>query len=83
MIVGGAKTVPQSPEAGSASSTLHSVESSPSMFRMPARAPDQKDWTPDDSSASCEECRALFSLVSVSSCYSLMYCYAYFMPMTY
>jgi len=64
VIVGGAKTVPQSSEAGSASSTLHSVESSPSMFRMPARAPDQKDWTPDDSSTSCEECRALFSLVS-------------------
>jgi len=50
--------------SGMPSSTIHSVESSPSaMFRMPARAPAQKDWTPDDSSQSCEECQTLFNLV--------------------
>ena len=65
MILGVAKNIALSPGASSPSSTLHSVESSPSaIFRMPARAPDQKDWTPDDSSASCEECQTLFSLVT-------------------
>ena len=61
MILGGPKNNTLSPEA---SGTLRSVESSPSaMFRMPSRAPEQKDWTPDESSASCEECQTLFSLV--------------------
>ena len=65
IILGGAKNAVQSPEGSGTSSTIHNVESSPSaMFRMPARAPEQKDWTPDDSSMCCEECRSLFSLVS-------------------
>jgi len=65
MILGGPKNNTLSPEAsGTCSGTLRSVESSPSaMFRMPSRAPEQIDWTPDESSASCEECQTLFSLV--------------------
>jgi len=65
IILGVPKNVTLSPDTSSTSSgMLHSVESSPStLFRMPARVPDQKDWTPDDSSATCEECQALFSLV--------------------
>jgi len=64
VIVGGAKSTTLSPDASLTSGAIHTVESSPSaMFRMPARVPEQKDWTPDDSLTCCEECRALFSLV--------------------
>ena len=65
IILGGAKNTALFPEASGTPSTIHSVESSPSaIFRMPARAPAQRDWTPDESSTCCEECQALFSLVS-------------------
>jgi len=65
IILGGGKiTTTLSPDSSGTPSTIPSVDSSPSaMFRMPARAPAHKDWTPDDSSLSCEECQALFSLV--------------------
>jgi len=72
MMLGVPKSLTLSPETGSPSSTLHSVESSPSaLFRMPARAPDQKDWTPDDSSTTCEECQTPFSLVRCRSILSI------------
>jgi len=63
VVIGAARNLTLSPESGSTSSTLHSVESSPSsMFRMPARAPDQKDWTSDDREE-CEACQMQFSFV--------------------
>jgi len=64
MILGVSKNVTLSPDGSSTSGTLHSVESSPSaLFRMPVRVPDQKDWTPDDNSTTCEECQSPFNLV--------------------
>ena len=72
MILGVPKNLTLSPESSSTSSTLHSVEISPSaLFRMPARVPEQKDWTPDDSSMTCEECQTPFSLVSWHSILSV------------